>query len=167
MSSAKEPCEWGGTPPLCQLVCCARKILLHKCDMRIRLCCDSRNRAFTLIGFVRGCSFICVTWLFHMCDMTLLYVWHDSFICVTWLFYMCDMTLSNVWHDSFICVTWLFRMCDMTPSYVWHDSCFIHMTPSCVRICSHVWHDSFTLESHDSSIRMTWLLVYIWGGYDE
>jgi len=28
------------------------------------------------------------------------YVWHDSFICVTWLIHMCDMTHSYVWHDS-------------------------------------------------------------------
>jgi hypothetical protein len=28
-------------------------------------------------------SFICVTGLIHMCDVTRLLVWHDSFICVT------------------------------------------------------------------------------------
>jgi len=33
-------------------------------------------------------------------------VWHDSFICVTWLIHMCDMTHSYVWHDSFIRVTY-------------------------------------------------------------
>jgi len=42
-------------------------------------------------------------------------VWHDSFICVTWLIHMCDMTHSYVWHDSFICVTW----CHMMHSYTW------------------------------------------------
>jgi hypothetical protein len=30
-------------------------------------------------------SFICVTWLLHMCGMILAYVWHSSFICVKWL----------------------------------------------------------------------------------
>jgi len=45
------------------------------------------------------------------------YVWCDSFICVTWLIYMCDMTHSYVWHDSFICVTWLIRTCEITHSY--------------------------------------------------
>jgi len=49
--------------------------------------------------------------------------WHDSFICVTWLIHMCDrwyMRSSSYgsWHDSFICVTWLIHMCDMTHSYV-------------------------------------------------
>jgi len=37
-------------------------------------------------------------------------MWHDSFICVTWLLQICDMTPSYVWHDSFICVTWLLHM---------------------------------------------------------
>jgi len=34
-----------------------------------------------------------------MCDMFASYthVWHDSFICVTWLIHMCDMTHSYVW----------------------------------------------------------------------
>ena len=50
-----------------------------------------------------------------MCDMTHSYVWQNSFICVTWLIHMCDMTryicvtwlIIYVWHDSFTCVTWL------------------------------------------------------------
>ena len=78
-------------------------------------------------------SFICVTWLIHMCDMTHSYVWHDSFICVTWLIHMYDMTHSYAWRDSFICVTWLIQMCDMTLSYVWHNSF----------MC--VWHDSHSI----------------------
>jgi len=69
--------------------------------------------------------------------MTHSYVWHDSFICVTWLIHMCDMTHSHVWHDSFIYVTWLIHMCDMTHSHVWHDS-FIYDTYTCVhRVCAH------------------------------
>ena len=59
-------------------------------------------------------SFICVTWLIHMCDMAHSYVWHDPFICVTWPIHMCDMTHSYVWHDPFICVTWPIHMCDTT-----------------------------------------------------
>ena len=35
----------------------------------------------------------------HMCDVTHSYAWHDSFICVTWLIHMC------VWDSSY--VTWL------------------------------------------------------------
>jgi len=55
-------------------------------------------------------SFMCVTWLTHMCDMTHSYVWHDSFICVTWLIHMCDKTHS-----------WPIHMRGVTHSYVWHD----------------------------------------------
>jgi len=66
-------------------------------------------------------SFICVTWLIHMRDVTHSYVWRDSFICVTWLIHMCDVTHSYVWRDSFICVTWLIHICDVTHSYVWRD----------------------------------------------
>ena len=40
------------------------------------------------------------------------YVRHDSdsFIWVTWLIHMFDMTHSHVWHDSFIRVTWLIHV---------------------------------------------------------
>ena len=84
-------------------------------------------------------SFLCVTWLIRMCDMTNSYVWH-----------MCDMTYSCVfslrsarplrrnlwltWHDSFMCVTWLMHcvtqlllMRDKTHSCAWHDS-FLNVT---------------------------------------
>jgi len=39
--------------------------------------------------------------------MTHLYVWRGSFLRVTWLLHICDMTPSSLWHDSFIFVTWL------------------------------------------------------------
>jgi len=73
-------------------------------------------------------TYVCVTWLIHMCDITHPYVWHDSFILwhdpylwVTWPIHMCDMIHSSAWHDSCICVTWPILMCDMTHSHVWHD----------------------------------------------
>ena len=86
-------------------------------------------------------TFICVTWLIHMCDMTHSYVWHDTFICVTWLIHICDMTHSYVWHDSFICVTWHIHMCDMTHSYVWHDAfiCVTWLIHMCGVAHSYAW----------------------------
>ena len=50
-----------------------------------------------------------MTRLIHTCEITHSYMRHDSFICVTWLIHMCvtllihicDMTHSYVWHDSF------------------------------------------------------------------
>ena len=70
-------------------------------------------------SYVRHDSFISVTELIHMCDMTHSYVWHNSFMCVTWLIHMRDMTHLYVWQDSFICVTWVIHMCDMIarPTY--------------------------------------------------
>jgi len=65
-------------------------------------------------------SFICVSWLIRMCDMSHSFVWHDSFICVTELIRLRKTTHSymwhgalQVWHEPFISVTWLFYMCDM------------------------------------------------------
>jgi len=85
----------------------------------------------------RGCavwhdSFLCVTWLIHMCDVTHSHVRQETFIIETWhishtsarpcsVAALCDMTQSYVRHDLFLCVTWLNPMCDMTHSYVWHD----------------------------------------------
>ena len=69
-------------------------------------------------------TFICVTLLIYMCDMTHSYVWHDLFICATWLIHMwvswlihmCNMTPSYVRHDAFISI-WRIDMCDMMPSH--------------------------------------------------
>ena len=90
-------------------------------------------------------SFICVTWVIHMCDMTHSHSWHVSFMCVTGLMYTCVTTYSHVWRFSFFCVTKRILTCDMSDAYMWHDSFMCvawlfhvcDMTPSCV------WHDSF------------------------
>jgi len=41
-------------------------------------------------------SFICVTWLIHVCDMTHSYVRHNSFIYVTWPVHTWDKTRLRV-----------------------------------------------------------------------
>jgi len=73
--------------------------------------------------------------------MTHSYVWHDSFICVTWLIHVCDMTHPYVWHDSFICVTWLIYMCDLTHLYVWHDS--FTCPCRCMIWSARVWRETY------------------------
>ena len=56
------------------------------------------------------------------------YVWHDSFLCVTWLILMCDMTHSYVWyvsfisHDHHIWMRRMWRMWDVS-STCHEDSC--------------------------------------------
>ena len=102
-----------------------------------------------------------------MYDMTHSNKWHDSFICTTWLLHMCDMTPSHVWHGSFIRMTCLLHMCDMTPSYVWHDS-FIWVTWLWKSLmCRLMWSLMWLLEIcdvtrwslwHDSFIYATWLI---------
>jgi len=127
-------------------------------------------------------SFLCVTWLIHICDVTLSYVWrvswpsrveafacvtqricatwlilmwHDSFECVTWLILMCDMTHSHVWHDLTISVTGLFHICDMPHDYVEAFTCQAR------NICdmTHSYVTWLILMWHDSFVLVTWLVV--------
>jgi len=94
-------------------------------------------------------SFICVSWLFYMCDIfffwtwftqqrarpsntlsfadvTHVYVCHDSFVCVSWLIRMCVMT-----HESFVCASWL-----IIYWYLSHDSfTFVNGPYICVCLC--------------------------------
>ena len=53
--------------------------------------------------------FTCAPWLSTLRQ--------DSFVCVTWLIRMCDMTRSHVRRDPFICVTRLIHVCVVTHSY--------------------------------------------------
>jgi len=70
-----------------------------------------------LIRMTHSCvwhdSFMCVTWLIHVCDMTYSCVWQALSECVTRFIYLCDI------HDSSTCVTGLIRMCAMTHWNVW------------------------------------------------
>jgi len=107
----------------------------------------------------REMSFLCVTWLIHMCDVTPSYVWDDSvlrFPAVRGRLIRCATTHSYAWRDSFKCVTWLIHMCDMTPydlrqfvvaqyGTAGHDLFVCNVTYSCVWCATfiYVWHDSF------------------------
>ena len=67
-------------------------------------------------------SFICVTWLIQMCDVSLSYAWHDSFICVTWL--TCavphEWVMSHISYMSHICI--YVYICDMNKPFMWHSA---------------------------------------------
>jgi len=94
--------------------------------------------------------------------------WHDSFIRVTWLGHVCDVTHLRMCLDfdffiwlSYMCDTYkeepppswgvrLVHTCDMTRSRVWYDllrACLILL--EAIRSCE--WHDSF----HDKVCDMT------------
>jgi len=90
-------------------------------------------------------TLICVTCrsashLHHTCCLCCVFTWrsHDSFVCVTGLIHMCDMTRSYVRHDSFIFVTRLIHMCDMTRLYLWHDPfiSYLPFHPTSEPLCS-------------------------------
>jgi len=81
-------------------------------------------------------------------DMTRSYVWHGSFICVTWLVHIGDMTCIYVGHDSFV---WGRDSCSSRRAHRHaHDSCtYIHIhiyiyiyTYTHRPTRSRVWYDS-------------------------
>jgi len=102
-------------------------------------------------------TFVRVTWLIHMCDMTHSYVWHDSLICVTWLFHTCDTTYSYTCARTRDVVQTLSRIngsCHVWMSHVTREVVMSHTNVSINESCqithSHIWHDPFTY--------VTWLI---------
>jgi len=86
-----------------------------------------------------------VTWLFHTCVTWLIHMWRDLFTCVAWLIHMCDMTHPTCLHPTHSTkVTWLVHICDVTHSYV---TWLIHMRDV---THSYVWHDSSFVSSPES-----------------
>jgi len=104
-------------------------------------------------------SFICVTWLIHLCDLA---HWHVLYSVPDGLYYsVCDTTHSYLWHGAFVCATW-------PHSCVWHASsihatCLIHIphtTHAHLRDMPHsyVWHDACHVESRKGFITWNQLL---------
>jgi len=97
-----------------------------------------------------------------ICAMTHLYVrhdsfilWHDSFVRMTWLIHMCDMTYSYVWRDFFMSVTWLMRMFAGTDLHVWYDSLI------CVAWRDYVW-DRRTHDMTNWYVWRDWFICVTW-----
>jgi len=133
----------------------------HKCHAAYYLVLTLAHVSLLSLPLPR--AFTRVTWLFHMCVMTHLFVCHDSFVCVPWFVHMCVMTHSCMCHDSFTCVTWLIHMCVMSHLYVWQDSFIcvswlIHMTHS------YVCYDSFICVANVSTRTSTGVeFLFAWG----
>ena len=113
--------------------------LTHTCEMTQQRRCAAE------------CVFVCMTWLPHLCNTTLLYyMWHDCLMHATSL--SSDAVRQSVflflciWHDSVTYVTCFHYIRDTTLLHMWHDS-LINVTPlssnavrQSVFLC--VWHDS-------------------------
>jgi len=120
-------------------------------------------------------SFICVTWLIHICDMTRWYMWHDSLIYMTWLIHISviwlvysrmasksnistkewqwDASVYTLRHDSFIRAISRIHMSDMTRLY--QDGRQEQHTQERERMMQ---RDASACMWHDSFIRATWLI---------
>jgi len=111
-------------------------------------------------------SFVCATWLIHMCDMTHSYVRHDSFTCATLLSHMWrDITYSHVQHDSYIYVTcliytstWLIHMRD-TSMYVL-GLLILYACHTYEWIMLHVWMRHVT-HLNESCCTFQWVMPHI------
>ena len=80
-------------------------------------------------------SVIRVSGLIYNGRMTYLHMRHDSFICVTWIIRICDVSISCVWHA--LCI-----MYGTASSYVSHDSFIWGASLMCTSDMTHlhVWH---------------------------
>jgi len=95
------------------------------------------------------------TWdMTHSSVIWLIHVWHNLFMCVTWIFHVCGMTLSRVpwlnhaWHDSFMYHS---CMCSMTHPFVTRLSHTRDKTDS--HLCqndSYSWQDDSYFWQNDS-----------------
>jgi len=160
----------------CVHICVVTRSYVCVCDTGSRLRVRADSTCVTCCGRPDG-TFIHVTWPIH----THSNMWHDSFICVTWLIQMCDMThpyvqrnlFIRVWHDSWN-ATWLIPtsvLDKFTVVCVWHTQ-----EATCQDACEWVSHVSgctwrselFSVmhsfiysvsRIHISFIRLEWLIL--------
>jgi len=128
----------------------------------------------TSASYVWHDSFMCVSWLIHVCTKTYLYMEVDfCLIWVTWLIHVCELTYSCVHQDLFVhgsrllphtlphtCDTrWPLPhtgditqyVCEMTKSCVWNDSFM------CVKWLSHVCEMTKSCVWNDKVMCVNWL----------
>jgi len=85
------------------------------CFKRLIRLCDITHTFMWHDSYSYTCTWWRCCWPILTCCMmkTSCLAWRDSYVCVTWLIQMCDVTHTYVWHASYKCVTWLIHMCDM------------------------------------------------------
>jgi len=94
----------------------------------------------------------------YMCDITDPHVWHDSFICVTWLIHVCDMTHSDRLSESVVSHMWMkwshmwMSMCDMTHSDRKKQVGWTRLTRRTTRGLPRAWIPFSTLFGNPCSI---------------
>ena len=82
----EDKASYDSTPPSTLFLCQAQTRWMYNVSS-LRLCFALQTRR-------EWCCHWCI------CDMAHIYVWRDSFICATWLIHMCDVTHSYVQHNS-------------------------------------------------------------------
>jgi len=85
------------------------------------------------------------------------YAWHDSFISVTWLIHILDLTHAHVWNDSFtlcvcVCVCRWFEWSSTLRSFLFNRS---HIWTSHVTHTNESWHTYKRVRKH-ISMKESW-----------
>ena len=120
----------------------------HVCVCGITHLCVWHALASSNTSHLSRGSFVCVTWLICMFDMTRWNVRHDSFEGVTWLVWTCDPNRACARRDSCVCNTRLICVCDMTQACAWRTLPSLRVQLCmfvcvclcvCVRVCACVY----------------------------
>jgi len=121
-------------------------------QIRHRMCVSKDGTKIKSHHHLRECfSPLCVRKV-KDCLIAICVLWHDSFICVTWLIHMCDMTHSYACHDSFIsqrlphC-----HMCTTPHSLHQRYLKFFSCPPICVCIILHTYIRPHTRRMNSST----------------
>jgi len=122
--------------------------------------CDMPHLHVVFVCEMTRYSFISVTCLMCICDMTHSYlwldsshVWHASFACRIVVF-VCNMTQG---HDSFMCVTHIIHGYDIT------DITHSHDLFKCVKRLVHVWNVSHLHDTCLICLICTTRHIYVYG----
>jgi len=110
-------------------------------------------------------SFVCVTWLIRMCDMTHSYVCHDSL-----LYHTCAMThywrwnahtMRSVMNESWHTYEWVTSHIRMSHDTHMNESCHTYHVECYEWVMSHIWMSRGT-HMNESWHTYEWGMSQIW-----